>query len=115
MKNLNTATIDLCFTYSAVTSFKNFDFMKINEVYDCKIYLFSELDYTGSNLTYIQDVIIGNRKVSEVSEVSNEKEDIYFIDKISTSESTDKKELLNYKYTRKDIIQVNNIVHPDFE
>ncbi|MBF2675825.1 hypothetical protein IBB80_11250 [Listeria marthii] len=110
--NLNTSTIDLCFDDSAVTSFKNFDFMEINEVYDCKIYLFGKLDNSGENLTYIKDVIIGSRNVSEVS---NDKGDIYYIDKISTIKFPSKEKLLNYKYTRKDIIQVNDIVHPDFE
>jgi hypothetical protein len=110
--NLNTSTIDLCFDDSSVTSFKNFNFMEINEVYDCKIYLFGEIDDSGEKLTYIRDITIGNR---DVSEVSNKKGDIYYIDKISTSEFSSKEKLLIYKYTRKDIIQVNDIIHPDFE
>ena len=112
LKNLNTGTIDLCFDDSAVTSFKNFDFMEINEVYDCKIYLLGELDDVGESVTYIKDVIIGTR---DLSEVSNKKGDVYYIDKISISEFTNNEKLLNYKYTRKDIIQVNNTIHPDFE
>ena len=110
--NINTSTIDSCFDDSAVTSFKNFDFMEINEVYDCKIYLFGEIDDSGEKLTYIKDVTIGNR---DISEVSNEKGDVYYIDKISTIEFSNKEKLLNYKYTRKDIVQVNDIVHPYFE
>ncbi|MGX7047948.1 hypothetical protein RU86_GL000622 [Lactococcus piscium] len=112
LMNLNTSTIDLCFDDSAVTSFKNFDFMEINEVYDCKIYLFGELDDSGEHLKYIKDVTIGSK---DVSEVSNDKGDVYYIDKISTIDFSYKEKLLNYKYTRKDIIEVNDVVHPDFE
>lgn len=112
LKNLNTDTIDLCFDDAAVTSFENFDFMEINEIYDCKIYLFGELDDAGENLKYIKDVTIGSRYLSEVA---NEKGDVYYINKIYVSKFINAEKILNYKYTRKDIIQVNNVVHPDFE
>ncbi|MBO0468822.1 hypothetical protein JZO73_15065 [Enterococcus plantarum] len=112
LKNLNTGTIDSCFDDSAVTSFKNFDFMEINEVYICKIYLFGEFDDAGENFKYIKNVKIGNR---DLSEIINEKGDVYYIGKISESEFVSSEKMLHYKYTRKDIIQVNNIVHPDFE
>lgn len=112
LENLNTGTIDSCFDDSAVTSFENFDFMEINGVYTCKIYLLGEFDDAGENFKYIKDVKIGNR---DLSEIINEKGDVYYIGKISASEFASSEKMLNYKYTRKDIIQVNNIVHPDFE
>ena len=112
LENLDTATIDVCFDDSAVTSFKNFDFMKINESYNCKIYLFGELDDSGEKFKYIKDVTVG-RKV--LSEVINGKGDLYYVNKISASECLSKQKMLSYKYTRKDLVQVNNIVHSDFE
>lgn len=112
LENLDTATIDLCFDDSAVTSFKNFDFMQINEVYDCKIFLFGGQDDSGEKFQYINDVSIGR---TVLSEVANEKGDVYYINKISASESFSKQKKLSYKYTRKDLIQVNSIIHPDFE
>lgn len=112
LESLDTATIDVCFDDSAVTSFKNFDFMKINEEYNCKIYLFGELDDSGEKFQYIRDVKVG-RKV--LSEVINKKGDLYYLNKISASESLSKQKMLSYKYTRKDLVQVNNIVHTDFE
>ena len=48
---------------SAVTSFKNFDFMKINESYNCKIYLFGELDDSGEKFKYIKKDVTVGRKV----------------------------------------------------
>ncbi|MBO0461958.1 hypothetical protein JZO83_09350 [Enterococcus sp. DIV1298c] len=112
LENLDTATIDLCFDDSAVTSFKNFDFMQINEVYDCKIFLFGGQDDSGEKFQYINDVSIGR---TVLSEVANEKGDVYYINKISASKSISKQKKLSYKYSRKDLIQVNAIIHPDFE
>lgn len=110
--NLDTATIDLCFDDSAVTSFKNFDFMQINEVYDCKIFLFGGQDDSGEKFQYINDVSIGR---TVLSEVANEKGDVYYINQISASESFSKQKKLSYKYTRKDLIQVKTIIHAAFE
>lgn len=112
LENLDTATIDLCFDDSAVTSFKNFDFMQINEVYDCKIFLFGGQDDSGEKFQYINDVSIGR---TVLSEVVNEKGDVYYINKISASESFSKQKKLSYKYTRKDLIQVKTIIHAAFE
>ena len=112
LENLDTATIDLCFDDSAVTSFKNFDFMQINEVYDCKIFLFGGQDDSGEKFQYINDVSIGR---TVLSEVANEKGDVYYINKISASESFSKQKKLSYKCTRKDLIQVNTIIHAAFE
>ncbi|MDB7101932.1 MULTISPECIES: hypothetical protein [Enterococcus] len=112
LENLDTATIDLCFDDSAVTSFKNFDFMQINEVYDCKIFLFGGQDDSGEKFQYINDVSIGR---TVLSEVANEKGDVYYINKISASESFSKQRKLSYKYTRKDLIQVKTIIHAAFE
>ncbi|MGG5342788.1 hypothetical protein [Enterococcus sp. AZ192] len=112
LKNLKTGTIEWCFDDSAVTSSKNFDFMEINEAYNCRIYLLGELNDTGENLKYIKDVVIGNR---DLSEVVNEEGDVYYINRIPGSEFSSIGKMLNYNYTRKDIVQVNNIVHSDFK
>ncbi|MDN3075466.1 hypothetical protein P0E51_05110 [Enterococcus faecalis] len=82
--------------------------MKINEVYACKIYLFGELDDEGDNFRYIKNVMIGRK---ELSEIINEKGDVYYID----NELTSSEAILHYNYTRKDIIQVNDVMHPDFK
>lgn len=112
LENLNSGTIDLCFDDSSVTSYENFEFMKINEVYDCKIYLFGKLDEDGEELHYIKDIKVGTKALSEVS---NKNGDIYYIDKNSTNVITSKGKMITYKYTRKDIVKVNNVIHPDFE
>lgn len=91
---------------------KNFDFMQINEVYDCKIFLFGGQDDSGEKFQYINDVSIGR---TVLSEVANEKGDVYYINKISASESFSKQKKLSYKYTRKDLIQVKTIIHAAFE
>lgn len=108
--NLKTNTLDICFDDSEVTSFDNFSFMKVGETYDCKIYLFGEQKFEGLEFKYIRDVIVGDRTLVEVS---NDLEDIYFVEK-NKIETLKVGETFNFNYTRKDIIQVNDKIHPDF-
>lgn len=42
LKNIESGTIEDCFDDSAVVSDKNFNFMKINQLYQCKIKLFGK-------------------------------------------------------------------------
>ena len=113
IKNLKTGTIDICFDDSELVSDKNFNFMKVGNEYDCKIKLF------GNVVSNVQEnavlcmiantgIIVGSKKMAIVL-IEN---DAYYIPekKLNKILNTDK---FYFKYTRKDLIAVNNIIHAD--
>ena len=103
--NLDTGTTDVCFDDSSMV-INDFGFMEIGNEYDCKILLF------GNRVTkltkdahikckIIKELAVGNRALLEVS-VNN---DIYYID------DNCGEEYIFFNVTRKDIIQVGDVVH----
>ena len=113
MVNLDTGTIDKCFDDSAVVSYENFDFMKEGEIYDCKIELFGTFkdaaDSLSSEVIIIETgVTVGKSKYLKVM-LGN---DIYFIPE-TESKNIELKRKMYYGFTRKDLIQVDDIVHAD--
>lgn len=111
-KNLQTGTIDVCFDDSDLLSKEdNFNFLKIGEIYDCKILLFGDLDCAIKKFTVYckvleKDVIIGKSKLVHVKV---EEEEYYILQSIVESELH--KKGFFFSTSRKDIIQVDNIVH----
>ena len=111
--NESTGTKDLCFDDSALVSNDNFEFMKVGKDYDCKIELFGDfvdirMDSSAEVKVINPKVIVGKRVMLEV-QVGK---DIYYIprakaDKIST------KGRLYFNFTRKDLIQVDDVIHGD--
>ena len=113
IKNLKIGTVDICFDDSELVSDKDFNFMKIGDEYECKIKLF------GNVVSNIQEnvvlcklvntsIMIGSKKMVMVL-IEN---DAYYIPekKLNKILNTDK---FYFKYTRKDLIAVNNIIHAD--
>ena len=43
LQNQDTGTVDVCFDDSALISSDNFEFMKVGEIYDCKIKLLGSI------------------------------------------------------------------------
>ena len=117
LKNLETGTVDICFDYSALVSFDNFNFMQIGKQYDCKISLFGSLDKDGVELRYLRDVKVGLKDMSEVASAAG---DIYWIGRDDRTKLTLCESLVNigdsfvFYAWRKDLIQVNGTVHGDF-
>ncbi|MGL4382640.1 MAG: hypothetical protein ACRCTA_02875 [Bacilli bacterium] len=108
--NLDTASLELCFDDSQLKGFNNFGFIHQNGIYDCKIYLFGNINSEGTTFKYVNDLTIGCKALSEVI---NSNGDVYYIDKIP-SNSCDVEGNLKYTYSRKDIISVVSTIHHDF-
>lgn len=115
LENEETGTIEICFDDSALISDENnFEFMKIGMSYNCKISLLGvEVDKIGERtfecVIINTDVYVGRTKYIEV--VINS--DKYYIYKKDVEESVKKKTKLMYKVSRKDLIQVDGVVHQD--
>lgn len=116
LKNLETGTEDYCFDDSDVVDVKHkdFGFMEVGKKYDCKILLFGGLtpSKTGKKVVCLvvrDNVLIGNRRRVEVKVG----EDIYYVPRKEVENHLKDGEF-NYYYTRKDLIQVNNVIHGDY-
>ena len=114
LENMQTGVIEKCFDDSDVVSDNNFNFMKIGDIYDCKIKLFGTVtDSTTDEGMFCrvleEKVMLGKRKLVKVE--SNK--GVYFISHEVVKDHKDK----GYFYfwcTRKDLIQVNDIIHADY-
>ncbi|EAV9824598.1 hypothetical protein H0276_000925 [Listeria monocytogenes] len=113
LKNESTGTVDLCLDDSAVVSNKNFEFMKQGNSYDCKIKLFGDLvkekeERTVACLITNVNVRIGNSDFLEVTV----KDDIYYIPKEKVLNILEQ-DIILFKISRKDLIEVNDVIHED--
>jgi len=111
LKNNETKTVEMCFDDSSVTSVENFEFMRIGVAYDCKIYLLGRVDDCGKDFKVLKGVIIGTRKLVKIQDVVG---NVFYVDR-NIMKNMEVKEFIKFKYTRKDVIQVNDIIHPDFK
>ena len=115
IQNLDTNTEDLCFDDSALISDShNFEFMKLGGIYNCKIGLLGEfMEIFEDKVIEIsinrENVIIGNTQFAEV--VSNN--DIYYISNTKLKGRNNAEKHL-FKVARKNLIQVNDVIHEDF-
>lgn len=108
LENVDTKIKNWCFDDSELKSNNNFHFMEIGEVYDCKILLFGSSVENPEEETFecelIEEVSIGNKRLTKVKI----NKDIYYIDVVNLHSKK-----IYYKVTRKDIIQVDSIIHHD--
>ena len=113
LENVETGTIDECFDDSALVGNKCFDFMEIGKKYNCKIKLFGNVvqERVGKAVqckVICKNITVGTRNMSKVL-VNN---DEYFIPQNKLSELEDV-ESFYFRYSRKDLIQVNDVIHAD--
>lgn len=111
--NVETGTIDECFDDSALVGNECFDFIEIGKEYNCKIKLFGNVvqERVGNAVqckVICKDITVGTRNMSKVL-VNN---DEYFIPQNKLSELEDV-ESFYFRYSRKDLIQVNDVIHAD--
>ena len=116
LKNLETGTEDYCFDDSGLVNIrhKSFYFMEIGKEYDCKILLFGGIEPSevGEKLLcrVVRDnVACGNGRLVEVSAG----EDRYYVLRSEVEDQLKDGEFYYY-YTRKDLVQVDDIIHGDF-
>jgi len=110
LQNIHTGSIDVCFDDSDLFSDKNFDFMKIGEIYDCKISLFGKFDVKGEEFEILEKIELGCKNLLKVR---NQNKDIYFIS--GEIKNFSPNEIMNYDYSRKDLIEVDGILHPFYQ
>lgn len=113
--NLDTGTLDKVFDDSSVVDigYDDFEFIKEGGIYDCKIELLdgfkSERTNTSVELEVIDPkAIVGNTKYWKVA-IGN---DVYYVP-LSQTEGVNINGKLYYDIVRKDLIQVDDVIHAD--
>lgn len=116
LKNLKTGTIDYCFDRSDFPEdiHPGFYFMKQGGVYDCKILLFGDTDiredFPVADCRVLNpNVMFGNCRMVEVAAG----QDVYYIYYSRVRDVIDAGHF-QFQWTRKDLIQVNDVVLSDY-
>lgn len=114
LKNLETGKLEECFDDSAVVGEQNFDFMEKNHRYNCKIKLFGKVvDEKTDNSTLCriinEEVHVGTRQMVEVAMGVGH----YYIPK-NRINNPRRNESFYFLCVRKDLIQVDDVVHADY-
>ncbi len=113
LKNMDTGFVEKCFDDSDTTSKANFEFMKIGHQYDCKILLFGDpvAQKTDESVTckvVHRNVVVGQWPLVEVQVNGG----TYYVDREEVEEYLKQGEF-EYEFTRKDLIQVDDVIHGD--
>lgn len=114
LRNLQTGTTDTCFDDSAVVNDDNFSFMKVGEVYDCKIGLFGDVvaapdRWSAEVVVSKTGVMVGSRRMTEVKIDG----DLYLIPADGAGDAA-VGDTLVFSFSRKDLIQVDGVIHGDY-
>ena len=114
LKNLETGELEECFDDSAVVGEENFEFMENNHRYECKIKLFGKVvDEKTDNSTLCriinEEVYVGTRQMVEVAIGVGR----YYIPK-NRINNLRRNEFFHFLCVRKDLIQVDDVVHADY-
>jgi hypothetical protein len=108
LRNESTGTIDKCFDYT-----DDFKFIETGKAYDCKIELFGEAiaekdKFSKECRVLEKDVTVGKRPMVKVAIG----EDTYYLFESNAIGFLDKDRFL-VSFTRKDLIQVDDIIRGD--
>ena len=112
--NEETGTQETCFDDSGLAGEENFLFMKQGEHYECKIKLFGRLGLPEDSDLLACTVLerrvpVGVRKLAKV-QVG---QDIYYILEKELKDVGDV-DVIYYSSSRRDLIQVDNVLHADY-
>ena len=112
--NEETGTQETCFDDSALKGYENFSFMKQGEHYECKSVLFGRLGLPEESGLLACTVLerrvpLGVRKLAKV-QVG---QDIYYIPEREL-EGVGDVDVIYYSSSRRDLIQVDNVLHADY-
>ena len=113
LENVETGTMDYCFDNSDFPGgeYEGFYFMEEGKTYNCKIGLFGDIHpETGGTKVLCrvirEDVLVGKRHRVEV----RVGKDIYYVPRKEVEERLENGAFYYY-YTRKDLIQVDDVVN----
>ena len=120
LESCETGKIEICFDDSAVRNDNQDDFwfMEIGKTYDCRILLFdariidpSELaeEYCMLCASTNREFILGESTLLQIKNDDN----IYYVSNEIIKNITDK-DVFWLKYSRKDLIQVNDVINPGY-
>ena len=131
LENCETGKIEVCFDDSDLRHEhqKGFEFMQVGSVYDCKILLFGiAIDLSDEEAieqsrilcrttarellvceTIDENCFVGNRKFLQVKSDGN----IYYVD-INDAVALNDCRRFVFRCSRKDLIQVNDVIYPGF-
>jgi len=116
LKNTITGTVDRCFDYSMMVSNDNFEFMKIGIEYNCKIMLFGEV--VNESTEGAQKVLVVTDEIQQVGNTEFIKVRIGADEYYVFSDDVDLKQnqkFFFYRFSRKDLIEVDGKVNHDFD
>ncbi|MCR4945251.1 MAG: hypothetical protein K5986_12650 [Clostridium sp.] len=115
LENEETGKIECCFDDSILSSTNNFEFMKIEESYECKIALFGTLAEKAvvSMPEYIVECTVIDRRCS-IGRLNFMKVEVegstYYIQLVDLGEDFNNTKF-KFQCTRKDLIQVDDVIH----
>ncbi|MCI7691938.1 MAG: hypothetical protein MSR67_06075 [Oscillospiraceae bacterium] len=131
LENCETGKVEMCFDDSDLRHENQigFEFMQVGSVYDCKILLFGiAIDLSDEEAieqsrilcktserellvceTVDENCFVGNRKLLQVISGGN----IYYVDINDAAALNDCRRFV-FRFSRKDLIQVDDVVHPSF-
>lgn len=112
LENVVTGKVDYCFDFSMTVSDDNFEFMKVDSNYDCKIMLFG--DEVSATTDEAQKVFVVERKLQKIGTSEFWKvrieDDEYFVysDDVTIR---GKQDFFFYRVLRKDLLEVDGKVN----
>lgn len=112
LENEETGIRHLCFDDSALVSNNNFEFMKVGQLYNCKIELFGNFSdqSEGVKCQIVKlNTMIGLRNMTQIMIDG----DIFYVcAELPKGDTGNKNMYINF--TRKNLIQVDDVIHEDF-
>lgn len=113
LRNLDTGTIEECFDDSAVVSNEGFNFMKVGERYECKIKLFGKVVEEANDKSVLctivdRNIIIGTKNMIKITIGDDE----YYLPQKKLADYLNEDTFI-FNFSRKDLIQVNDVIHAD--
>lgn len=114
LRNVDTGVIDICFDDSALSGDTNFDFIQVGHCYECKIDLMGE-PYPLKVAQHVSCVLvdstiqIGQRRRVKVMTMDG----VYYVPLVDVEDKLTM-DSFDYFVSRKNLVQVNDIVHADF-
>ena len=112
LKNLESGIVERCFDDTPWLSDDNFEFMLVNQEYNCKIKLFGDAVEGKTEDSVLcrvinRDVVIGRKPMVQVEVDSGQ----YYIPQNTIKDYLDR-DSFYFECMRKDLIQVNDVINP---
>lgn len=113
LRNLDSGTIEECFDDSVLVNDEGFDFMEVGQQYKCKIELFGKVVEEANDKSILctivdKNIVIGIKNMVKIAIEDDE----YYVPQKEISDYLNKDTFI-FNCTRKDLIQVNDVIHAD--